>query len=226
MAPRISIFNMLGPSPISPLEKHMDKTDACAQMLIPFFETVFAQDWENARQHYRQIADLENEADQIKREMRLHLPKSLFLPVPRDDLLVMLMLQDRIANKAKDIAGLVVGRKMQFPDAIAKGFRHLLKRSLDAETQARVAICELDALLETGFKGKEVHLVEAMIIELDKIEHDTDELQIEIRHQLFEIENTLNPVDVIFLYKIIEWTGDLADRAQATGGQLELLLAH
>jgi uncharacterized protein Yka (UPF0111/DUF47 family) len=31
---------------------------------------------------------------------------------------------------------------------------------------------------------------------------------------------------MIFLYKIIEWTGELADRAQAVGGQLELLLAN
>ncbi|HBP75141.1 MAG TPA: phosphate transport regulator, partial [Alcanivorax sp.] len=36
----------------------------------------------------------------------------------------------------------------------------------------------------------------------------------------------LPPVDVIFLYKIIEWIGDLADRAQKVGGRLQLLLAR
>ena len=53
-----------------------------------------------------------------------------------------------------------------------------------------------------------------------------DEQQIQIRSQLFKLESELPPVDVIFLYKIIEWIGDLADRAQKVGGRLQLLLAR
>jgi len=32
-------------------------------------------------------------------------------------------------------------------------------------------------------------------------------------------------MDCISLYKIVEWTGGLADRAQTVGGQLQILLA-
>lgn len=65
-----------------------------------------------------------------------------------------------------------------------------------------------------------------MIVELDKIEEDTDDLQIKIRRQLFAIENDMNPIDVMFLYKIIEWVGDLADLAERVGSRLELMLAR
>lgn len=225
MAPRTPLFNMFGPSPIRPLERHMDKTHACTQSLLPFIDQVLLENWSEAEQLYKKIAELEQQADLLKRELRLHLPKGLFMPVSRTDLLMMLVLQDRIANKAKDIAGLICGRKMRFPDAIKADYQQLLNRCLAAETQAQKAISELDDLLEAGFRGKEVALVEAMIIELDKIEQDTDELQVSIRRKLFAIEKDYPPVDIIFLYKIIEWTGDLADRAQAVGGQLELLLA-
>jgi predicted phosphate transport protein (TIGR00153 family) len=51
-------------------------------------------------------------------------------------------------------------------------------------------------------------------------------MQIKLRRQLREIENEMNPVDVMFLYKIIEWVGDLADIAERVGSRLELMLAR
>ena len=85
---------------------------------------------------------------------------------------------------------------------------------------------ELDELLEAGFSGREGTLVESMIEELDSIEHDTDNMQIKLRSELYKLEKDLSPVDVMFLYQIIEWIGDVADRAQRVGNRLELLMAR
>ena len=90
--------------------------------------------------------------------------------------------------------------------------------------QAHKAIQELDELLETGFGGHEAKIVESMIKELDAIEQDTDNIQIEIRHKLFTLEKNLPPIEVMFLYNIIDWIGDLADRSQKVGAQLHMLL--
>ncbi len=217
---------LFGRSPIRPLQEHIDKVHNCANRLIPFFEAVLAQDWDKAASIQQAIAKLENEADELKRELRLSLPKGLFLPVPRNDLLEMLRSQDRIANRAKDIAGLILGRKMQIPQGIAHDIQLYVVRCVAATGQAHRAIHELDSLLETGFSGHEVNIVEEMIHELDEIEHDTDEMQIRIRKQLFSLEKNLNPIDVMFLYNIIEWIGNLADRAQKVGGQLQVILAR
>jgi hypothetical protein len=217
---------MFGQSPIRPLQSHMEKAYACVQLLEPFFEAILANNWNKAHYYHQQIVRLEREADELKKSLRLHLPKSLFLPVPRSDLLEMLTMQDQLPNQAKDIAGLVLGRQMHFPEAIIPLFMPFVKRCLDATHQAERAIEELDELLETGFRGNEVKIVENMIKELDFIERSTDEMQIEVRQALFKLENTLPPVDVIFLYKVIEWIGSLADHAHTVGGQLCLLLAH
>lgn len=220
------IFKMFARSPIKPLETHICKVQSCVEKLIPFFEAVLKEDWVAAEKLQNKISQLENEADELKKDLRLHLPRGLFLPVPRTDILEILITQDRIANKAKDIAGIIVGRKLVLPHTIAENYISFLKRCIDASQQATQAINQLDELLETGFRGNEAKLVEDMINTLDIIETDTDRLQVQIRRQLFELEKDLPPVDVIFLYKIIEWTGDLADRAQTVGGQLELLLAR
>lgn len=221
-----SIFNMFGPSPIRPIEQHMHKTYLCAKQLNPFFEAVLQQDWAAASTIKDKISSMEKEADLIKRDLRLHLPAGLFLPVSRTDLLELLSAQDRIANTAEDIAGLVLGRKMAIPEAFSNLIMPFLARCLDAAKQACKAINELDELLETGFRGSEVNIVEEMIVTLDEIEHDSDEKLAEIRRCIFTLENDLTAIDVIFLYKLVQWIGDLADHAQTVGGRLQILIAR
>jgi len=193
--------------------------------LKALFEAVLANNLERVAAIQEEIARHENEADDLKHELRLHLPRSLFMPVERRDVLEVLNTQDRIANRAKDIAGLIRGRRMTIPENIAEDFQKFVGRGVDACAQAKRIIDELDELVETGFSGTEVDRVQEMIEELDHIEKDTDEIQIRIRAKLFDIERDLPPVDVMFLYRIIDWTGDLGDRAQRVGSRLQIMLA-
>lgn len=224
--PTTPFLNMFGRSPIKPLEEHMAKVHTCVRVLGSFFEAVFAENWSAVSKLQQEIVHLENEADNIKRELRLHLPNSLFTSVSRSDLLELLHVQDSLANKAKDIAGVILGRKMQFPEKIKQPFMEFLHRCMEASKQANVAIHELDELLETGFSGNEVKHVDHMITKLSRIEHETDELQIHLRQVMFGLEDQLSPVNIMFLYKIIEWTGELADDARAVGDYLQILVAR
>lgn len=221
-----SIFNMFGPSPIRPIEQHMRKAHQCAKQLSPFFEAVLKQDWDLAASIKDKLSAFEKEADIIKRDLRLHLPTGLFLPVSRTDLLELLSAQDRIANKAEDIAGLIIGRKMHIPEKIATLIMPFLHCCLDASKQACQAINELDELLESGFRGSEVKIVEEMIMRLDNIEHESDRMLAELRHTIFELEKDLPAIEVVFLYKLVQWIGDLADHAQTVGGRLQILIAR
>jgi len=221
--PFVSLF---GRSPIGPMQQHIAKAHECAANLVPFFEAVMAQDWAQVAQVQQEMVRLEKEADKLKKSVRLHLPKSLFLPVPRSDLLELLSVQDKVANRAKDIAGLMLGREMAIPEELQPLIRTFVQRTVDASAQALKAMNELDELLETGFGGREAKLVETLVEELDDIEDDTDRLQIEVRRALFKLEKDMPAVDVMFLYQIIDWVGDVADRAQRVGNRLEQLLAR
>ena len=220
------LANIFGSSPVQPLEKHIDISYRCARKLRPFFAAAVRGDWDTAASVRREIEALEHEADNLKKEIRLHLPKSLFMPVPRQDLLELLLVQDKIANRTKDVSGLVIGRKMQIPPAIANAFLDFVDRNIDAAKQARPSVRELDELFTAGFRGAEVDLVQKLIEELDRIETDTDDKQAALRAALFEIEKSLDPVDAVFMYQVIELTGEIADMAERVGRRLELLLSH
>ena len=225
MAQSSYFSRIFGNSPVSPLQKHIEKVVLCVEQLIPYFDAVMKNDWGKAEKIQNNLAELENDADEIKNLLRMQLPSSLFMPMDRRDVLDVLQLQDKIANKAKDIAGLVLGRKMSLPESICNTYIEFLNRCVDATRQTQNAINELDELVAAGFRGNEVTRVKEMIEELHVIEDETDKIQIKLRAELYKIEKDLPPVDVMFIYKIIEWTGDLADNAQSTGNRLQLMLA-
>ena len=219
------LANIFGASPVRPLEKHMDIVFRCAKKLRPFINAVIKRDLKRMAEVRAQIEELENQADDLKKEIRLNMPKSLFMPVPREDLLELLLVQDKIANRTRDVSGIIFGRKMKIPKAIAKRYVDFVTCNIDAAKQARKSVRELDELFTAGFKGAEVELVAELIEELDRLETLTDEQQTELRAEVFEIEKTLDPIDAIFLYQVIELTGEIADMAERVGRRLELLLS-
>ncbi len=221
-----SILGIFAKSPIKPLETHMRLVTKCCKQLTPFFIACFENNWEEATKVRQSISLAEQEADALKRKLRLELPGGLFMPVERADVLELLTQQDKIANKTKDIAGRILGRQLQIPETLRENFTAYVERCIDATEKAADAINELDDLLETGFRGREIQLVEKIINQLDEIENDTDTMQIALRRDLLAIEKDLNPVDVIFVYQIIEWVGDLADLAERVGARLEIMLAR
>jgi predicted phosphate transport protein (TIGR00153 family) len=220
------LANIFGTSPVRPLEKHMEIAYRCAKKLRPLFEAVVASNWDAALEVRAEIEALEHEADNVKKEIRLNMPKSLFMPVPREDLLELLLVQDKIANRTKDVSGVIIGRRMEIPEAIADKFVEFVSRNVDAAKQARKSVRELDELFTAGFRGAEVALLNDMIEKLDQIETHTDEQQAILRAALFEIEKTLDPIDAVFLYDVISLTGEVADMAERVGRRLELLLSH
>jgi predicted phosphate transport protein (TIGR00153 family) len=155
--------NLFGQSPIRPMQHHMTTSHECAAQLLPYFEAVLASDWDKAKDIQKQISKLESDADKLKKTVRLNLPKSLFLPVPRSDLLDLVAMQDKIANCAKDIAGIMLGRKMVIPEKIAPIMLEYVTEAIATSAQALKAIQEMDELLETGFRGREVKVVSELI---------------------------------------------------------------
>lgn len=223
---KTTIAQLFGQSPISPLQEHMQSVLNAANGLTAFFEASFVADWTKAEAAYDNISHFEHKADDEKKEIRLHLPRSLFMPIPRNDLLTMVSLQDKVANVAKDIAGIMLGRRLVFPATIQATLLNFVAATIAVAAEAKEIIDELDDLLETGFSGAELTIIEKLITKLDDLEHVADELEIQIRNDLMQIENDLPPIDVMFMYRVIELVGNLADRAQKAGDHVHIIVAR
>ena len=219
-----NISSLFGKSPISPLQQHMKKVHSCIKEFGVFAKATNAEDWEKAQAAQISIAQKEHKADKLKKKLRMNLPSTFMMPFSRRDLLDVLLIQDSIANITKDLAGLMMTRRMVFPKEFAEDFIKLTGLCIKTSAAALVAINELDELLETAFSSRQRKLVHQMIKKINELEHDTDIAQSEIREKLFALESSLAPVDVMFYYRAIEWLGETADAAQKVGSRFEVML--
>ena len=218
--------DLIGKSPLGPIQAHMEKSKDCAEELVTFIKAVIKDDWDKASLSREKIVILEKEADLLKAETRHLLPKGLFLSVPRGDLLDLIGLADEIPNTVKDISGLVLGRHMTIPKSICGAFEELIKEAVSIVTTTATGIDQLSEVSRLAFGSRASSKLDKIISQLDSLEANNDDVEITVRRQLFNLEKDLPPVDVMFLYDVINKLGELADRAEQVGHRITLIAAR
>ena len=226
MATTINFGKLFGKSPFKPMKKHMSIANECTMHMPSAVEAFFSRDKETLRDIKHSIAQLEGDADKILEEMQSRLPKTMFLPVDRRDLLDVLEMQEAIADRTQDIVGLMLDLPMDVPDEMHKPIMRLVNRVADAVHGAHEIVKSFEDLVETGFKGPHVEKTQGLIHDVVGIETDADSIGIEISHALFAHARDMDPVSVVFLYQLIGWIDDLADYAEKLAIRARLLLAR
>jgi predicted phosphate transport protein (TIGR00153 family) len=206
------------------LKEHMAVVLQAVEALGDF--AALAQDgaWDRALQAQQRVADRESDADHLKQQLRGDMPKSVWMPVARSDLLDLLSAQDKIANRAKDIAGLMLGRQLAFPGTLTEGVRDYVALSVNATAGALAAVEATQVLYQSGFGDRQAAEVERLIVDVERLERASDRKQVELRAQLFQVEKDLPPVDAMFLYQVLDWIGSVADRAEKVTHRLLLVI--
>ena len=220
-----SFLSLLAESPFSGLQEHMEVDNKASEALKSFIKSAVESDWKTAKEHRETIVKLEHQADEIKNNIRNHLPKSLFMSVSRQDILDLVFTMDGIPNVSKDISGVMIGRKMVIPEQMSKQFTDCVNSAIRATHQACDAIKKVNEMQRSGFGGKNASELYDLVAQIEQLEQENDELEISLRNELFKIEKDLPPVDVIFLYDIINKIGILADISQSLGHILIRLVA-
>ena len=226
MATTINFSKLFGKSPFKPMKKHMSIANECAMHMPSAFEAFFNGDKETLKEIKHSITQLEDDADKILEEMQSRLPKSMFLPVDRRDLLDVLEMQESIADRTQDIIGLMLDLPMDVPEEMQKPVMRLVNRVTDAVHGGYQIVKAFEDLVETGFKGPHVEKTQGMIHDVVKTETDADSITIEISHALFAHAKSMDPVSVVFLYQLIGWVDDLADYSEKLAIRSRLLLAR
>lgn len=187
----LTIISLFGRSPFAPLQSHMESVQACVHRLPDLFESLEQKNDLQLEKIVNEISRLEHDADLIKNDIRNHLPKSLFLPVDRNDLLEILSIQDSIADKAEDIAVLMTIKPLELLPIFKQEFKLFLHKNIETFDKAKLIIKELHELLESSFGGIEAEKVRRMVDEVAYREHEADIIQRQFLKNLFKAETQL-----------------------------------
>jgi len=219
-----TIAKLFGKSPFAPLQTHMEKVAKCLEKLPLLFAAAAKGDEKTVLELSATISRLEHEADLTKNDIRNHLPKSLFLPIERSDLLDILTLQDDLADKAEDIGILLTFRKLDGFQAFGEEFLLFCNKNLAACWLARKIIKELDELLESSFGGVEAEKVKGMVEQLAFQEHEIDRLQYQIVKNLYSQGESLSYVSFHLWTTVIKEVGSLSNLAEKLGDRIRMIL--
>jgi len=226
MAVGSPLGKLFGTSPIKPLQHHMQLADRSAALLCHLVEA--ALDGDRSRMDALSL-DLEaaaREAQGVATELRQHLPRGLFLAMPRPDLLHLLSAQQQLVDGARRAARSLLFRPLVLPGPARKSMDSLLKRSEGLSTLALDVIESTDELLETGFAGAEARRVERQLDSLRRRVRQSEKQADRLRGIILRGEAGADSLDSAFNYQLVDALDSLAAVCGEIGERLRLLLAH
>jgi uncharacterized protein len=211
------IQEMFGRSPFSALIQHTRKVHECAKQVKPLLEACIRADHDEVHRLQDAVSKLEYEADQIKNEIREHLPRRYFLPVERGDLNRFLHSQDEIADHAQDFAVILLIRKTRIHPSLVAEFKAFVDQILAVSDNLMTAAEEMDELVEASFGGAEAQEVLRKVAGLNEGEWKADRMQRKLSQHIYEIEKELDPITIIFYEKMLSALSGIANAAENTG---------
>lgn len=220
-----TFIELFAKSPFAPLTKHAEKVKDVVAEVRPLMDAMLEEDWQSTSERYERISRLEHQADEIKQEIRDRLPRSLFLPVDRGDLLKFLKEQDAIADAVEDLAVLVTMRETRGPEPLKVKVRELVDGIVKTSDTWFSIASQLPELQESSFTGPEVRKVLELIDAVHQQEWQTDRMQASMGRTTIRFEEELGAVSVNFWMRIAGKLGDVANHAENAADLLRMMLA-
>ncbi len=219
-----TIGGLFGRSAFGPLYEHILKANDCVNMLKSAVEKFIKKDYKRLEDVVVKVSKLEHDADIIKEGIRESLSRSIFTAVNRNSILALLKEQDAIADSSEDLVKLLSVRQTRVPPELEKNLRELTDKVIGAVSTVCKASKALCAASEGAPSALEAEKIMGIVEKTRKIEWETDNLQFDFIRKLFDVEQELDPVSVIFLMNIARQLGMVADHAENAADSIKRLL--
>ncbi len=221
-----TILSMFAKSPFKPLVSHIDYVNECVNQIVPLFEAYKSGDYKMVEEISKLIEKAEYKADQIKDNIRLHLPQSIFLPVDKRDFMHLLSAQDDIADAVEDLTVIMRLKNIDTPEEFIEPLMELVLHVVETANKACSMIRELEDLLESSFGGAEAEKIEKMAQDLGASEWEADKKQFLIAKTIFSMDDKLNAAELILLNELVKKLGGVADQSEKIGKTLRMFLSR
>jgi uncharacterized protein len=159
------------------------------------------------------IHTLEHEADSTRRQVSRKLCQGAFLPIFREDYVVLLELIDKIANKAEATSDLIVLTRPRIPDFLIEGLREL--------TEATVRCFDPIENLYDLFQ-KKLSEVLATAAKVEEGEQAVDMLQWNLIKAVFKSDLSL--AEKLLLKELIDDIATISDRIEDVSDRFEIMV--
>jgi predicted phosphate transport protein (TIGR00153 family) len=222
---RVPVANTFRKSPFEGLYRHSEKVKECIATLAEALRAYCNEDYDEFHRLSKRVVELEGEADQIKGNIRNHLPRFIFMPVDKADFLMLLREEDQILDYAEDTAIWLDFRHTPIPESIKKDFMIHADKVVECVDVLQKVMQNVRDLLETSFSRKEREQTKKLIHEIHKKEYEADLLERDLTKKIFALEKELDPVSIFHLVKVVDIIAQIANHAENAGDRIRAMIA-
>lgn len=210
-----NIFNKLVPYR-SPLELFIEHTILCVEAAGVMKEAIKVYlNGGNIEGFSKKIDEFEDKADGIKIKVREIYSKLKWTYFNKSDFLDILHNTDSIIDITDDILKMLTMNKVEnIPEDVSKDILQLSDLVSESVVHMSEVAKELRLIVESAFSPKEVKEGDERVSVVEKEEHSSDILGLEIGKKLFSKKHEMNAVDIMFLNSIIILLMRIEDRAK------------
>lgn len=212
-------------SPFGQLLEHMEKVRECIEILGDGLIKYYNGNYKGFSDLAKKVSEIEHEADMIKRNLRNHLPTSLFMPVDKGKFMWALREQDKILDHAENLVKMLDMRHTKIPKELQEVFISHLKLVMKTVDAMQDAVGNIKDLVETSFVKREREQTKKYIYKVHEFEWKADQKKYEMTQGIYNLEKKLDPMDVYHLLKIADWVDDIADHAENVADWIRAMIA-
>jgi len=215
------IARLLARSPFRALQHHAEKVCATVEELGRVVQAYVARE----EFSIDEVSRLEHEADEIKSEIRAHLPSGLLMPVSRSDLLEFLWQQDEIADHSQSTAKILALLRPDLPRELEEGLLKLQEKMLQTSREYLEMVGELSDVLETAFAKRQIDDVVRHLGKVNRLEHEADELEHRAIELIYMTEG-MGDFARYHMLRVIFQMGEVVDHMENAGGRLRIMISR
>ncbi len=222
----MQVWNKLfAKSPFKPLIKHSEVVLSTVETLEKALRAWERGDCEEMKRLAVEVDRLEDVADRIKEEIRDSLSSRLMMAVAREDVLIYLHMQDKVADAAEDTAKwLLIKRPGTVPDEIKSLIIQMGVESIKAAKLVHEAIVQMDRVIESGFAEKEIDEEYRIIHEIESVESKIDGLDTELMRKVLAMDGELSWGDGFCILNIARTLSNISDKAKDAAERIRLMM--
>ncbi len=221
---RFSFFSLFYESPFIKLKKHADKVKECAWMFKRAAQCYVEQDCEEFDKLTEEVAKLESQADALKRNLRNHLPRGIFMPMDKFVFLDCLREQDHVLDDVEEaLYWLSFNPMAGIPEELVGDFLDLI----DAVIPAIEKIPDMSEQALLYFRNSTEDnrkKLKSIIREIYQAEKEADHLEHELKKKAFA--ELKDPVEIYHVVRLVEIIGDICDHAQNVSDRMRTMIAR
>lgn len=219
---RLLISSLFYESPFEGLQRHADKIKECAHIFKEAAVCHIDGECKEFDLLTEQVANLESEADAIKRNIRNHLPRGILMSVDKFQFLQYLREQDKVLDEVEEALFWLSFRPRSIPEEVSSDILYLVNAVIPPIEK----LPDLVALATTFFRHRTDEIrtqMKRIVRDIRHYEREADVLERELKYKIFA--SVKDALMVFHLIRLVDHIGSIADHAQNASDRMRTMIA-